>query len=281
MTHLRMKTVNHLSQPLSRPLLRGWTFPTSITFQNTCTHSILPVFETWETEAQAQHLAQLFHDYQDAFATSSEDLGHTNIVQHCIDTGDHPPLGFAVRVRSAGQKYGPTCHQRDHADVTEIVTLVQLSLLGQHVGVLALAGYKRRKSALTANPIKQPPRHIPIHKREFVHQEIQKMLQKGVLEPCDGPWSSPIVLVAKKGGETRFCVDFRLLNEVTKKDAYPLTRIEDNLDALQSAQWYSTLDLLSGFWQVYRGFPRGQGQGGLLYWWLRALEFYNYAVWSL
>ena len=62
-------------------------------------------------------------------------------------------MGFAVRVRSAGQKYGPTCHQRDRADVTEFVTLVRLSSLGQHVGVLALAGYKRRKSALTAGPI--------------------------------------------------------------------------------------------------------------------------------
>ena len=63
-------------------------------------------------------------------------------------------MGFAVRVRSAGQKYGPTCHQRDGADVTEFVTLVRLSSLGQHVGVLALAGYKRRKSALTAGPIR-------------------------------------------------------------------------------------------------------------------------------
>ena len=61
-------------------------------------------------------------------------------------------MGFAVRVRSAGQKYGPTCHQRDRADVTEFVTLVRLSSLGQHVGVLALAGYKRQKSALTAGP---------------------------------------------------------------------------------------------------------------------------------
>ena len=62
-------------------------------------------------------------------------------------------MGFAVRVRSAGQKYGPTCHQRDRADVTEFVTLVRLSSLGQHVGVLALAVYKRRKSALTAGTI--------------------------------------------------------------------------------------------------------------------------------
>ena len=72
------------------------------------------------------------------------------IVTRCV----HAVMGFAVRVRSAGQKYGPTCHQRDRADVTEFVTLVRLSSLGQHVGVLALAGYKRRKSALAANPIR-------------------------------------------------------------------------------------------------------------------------------
>ena len=69
-------------------------------------------------------------------------------------------MGFAVRVRSAGQKHGPTCHQRDGADVTEFVALVRLSSLGQHVGVLALAGYKRRKSALTASPILLPLQEV-------------------------------------------------------------------------------------------------------------------------
>ena len=72
-------------------------------------------------------------------------------------------MRFAVRVRSTGQKYGPTFHQRDRADVTEFVTLVRLSSLGQHVGVLALAGYKRRKSALTAGPIAWD---APNHKRQ-------------------------------------------------------------------------------------------------------------------
>ena len=57
-------------------------------------------------------------------------------------------MGFAIRVRSAGPKYGPTCHQRVRADVTEFVTLVRLSSFGQHVGVLVLAGYKHWKSAL-------------------------------------------------------------------------------------------------------------------------------------
>ena len=86
-------------------------------------------------------------------------------------------MGFAVRVRSAGQKYGPTCHQRDRADVTEFVTLVRLSSLGQHVDVLALAGYKGRKSALTAGPIEKEDRGVTVlhgvrveilHRRMFI-----------------------------------------------------------------------------------------------------------------
>jgi hypothetical protein len=78
-------------------------------------------------------------------------------------------------------------------------------------------------------PVKQPPRRTPIAIPEEVGKHIDEMLQKKVIEPADGPWSSGIVLVKKKGSSTRFCVDYRRLNDLTIKDAYPLPRIDDYL----------------------------------------------------
>ncbi|GBM38694.1 Retrovirus-related Pol polyprotein from transposon 297, partial [Araneus ventricosus] len=76
------------------------------------------------------------------------------------------------------------------------------------------------------------------------------MVDNGIIEESSGPWASPIVLVKKKNGSTRFCVDYRKLNEITIKDSYPLQRIDDTLDALNGSQWFSTLDLKSGYWEV-------------------------------
>ena len=79
-------------------------------------------------------------------------------------------------------------------------------------------------------PIRQPLRRIPEALKEVVQQEVQKMLKQGVISPSDSPWSSPIVMVRKQDGSWRFCVDYRKVNSVTKRDAYPLPRIAATLD---------------------------------------------------
>jgi hypothetical protein len=75
------------------------------------------------------------------------------------------------------------------------------------------------------------------------------MKRKGVIEESQGPWSSPVVLVRKKNGDYRFCVDYRKLNNVIKKNCFPLPRFDDTLDTLAGTKWFSTLDLKSGYWQ--------------------------------
>lgn len=101
-----------------------------------------------------------------------------------------------------------------------------------------------------AKPIKLPPRRVPLHLQQEVADGLKQMLDSGIIRPSCSPWAAPVVLVRKKGGGLRFCVDYRKLNDVTSKDAYPLPRIDDALDSLSHACWFSTLDLASGYWQV-------------------------------
>ena len=99
-------------------------------------------------------------------------------------------------------------------------------------------------------PIKQQPRRTPFVRREKISKLIDEIQQSGVMQPSASAWASPIVIVPKKDGTSRFCVDFRRVNAVTKKDVYPLPRIDDILDTLGGAQYFSTLDLSSGYWQI-------------------------------
>ena len=99
-------------------------------------------------------------------------------------------------------------------------------------------------------PVRQRYRRLPPSQYEQVRTHIQGLLEGGVIRPSTSPYASPIVLVQKKSGEMRMCVDYRQLNAKTRRDAYPLPRIEETLDALGGARYFSTLDLASGYNQV-------------------------------
>ncbi|PIK44251.1 putative thy-1 membrane glycoprotein isoform X1 [Apostichopus japonicus] len=91
---------------------------------------------------------------------------------------------------------------------------------------------------------------IPPKLYKEVKEQLQVMLDKGVIKESYSPWAAPMVLVKKGDGTIRICVDYRKLNDKTRKDAFPLPRIHESLNALSKAKLFSTLDLASGFWQV-------------------------------
>ena len=102
----------------------------------------------------------------------------------------------------------------------------------------------------TGRPIRQPFRRQNPIIREIEQQQVKEMLRDGVIRPSSSPWASPVVMVKKKDGSMRFCVDFRQVNDATIKDAHLLPRIDDTLESLYGAQYFTTLDLKSGYWQV-------------------------------
>ena len=99
-------------------------------------------------------------------------------------------------------------------------------------------------------PLRQPYRRQNPAVRWEEMTQVQQMLSSNVISPSNSPWASPVVMVRKKDGSLRFCVDFCQLNAATVKNAHPLPRIDDLLDALHGAKWFSILDLKSGYWQV-------------------------------
>ena len=101
-----------------------------------------------------------------------------------------------------------------------------------------------------ARPVNTHPYRAGPQARLLEDKEVNRMLEAEVIEPAQSEWASPVVLVDKKDGTTRFCVDYRKLNSVTVKDTYPLPRMDECLDSLGDATIFSALDCNSGYWQL-------------------------------
>ena len=101
-----------------------------------------------------------------------------------------------------------------------------------------------------AKPIKQAPRRLPPQHRNDLEKQVLDLLDRGLIEPSDSAWASPVVMVKKSDGSLRLCIDMRRLNEVSSGSGIPLPNTSELLASLSGAVWFSTLDMLSGYWQV-------------------------------
>ena len=112
------------------------------------------------------------------------------------------------------------------------------------------SNFSHRISRGNHQPIRQRPYRTPETVNNVIDEQVNKMLKHKTIQPSQSPWSSNVVIVRKKDGKPRFCIDYRKLNSITKKDVYPLPRISEVLDSLGNAKYFSTMDLASGYWQV-------------------------------
>jgi len=151
-----------------------------------------------------------------------------------------PPRDFSPTIFPSVQKYGLEQIKSEFPGIFGTVT--------GDCGRTRMVRHKINTGDSLA--LRQRVRRLPAHKWHIAHEELQKMIAAGVVERSESPWCSPVVLVPKKGGETRFCIDYRGLNEYTKKDSYPLPNLNEMLGHLGNSTWFSTLDLKSGYWQI-------------------------------
>ncbi len=135
-----------------------------------------------------------------------------------------------------------------HKKVKSLLTEFSDLFVTSHAGATDIVTHEIE--TLTNRPINVPPYRTSLVEKKIIQTEVNKMLKDNIISPSRSPWSSPIVLVKKKDGTIRFCIDYRRLNLITKRDVYPLPRIDDSLAAMSGGKWFSTLDLIGGYNQI-------------------------------
>lgn len=132
-----------------------------------------------------------------------------------------------------------------------------LKVLGKHSNLFdedaplgCIPGINHHIITSDDGPIRTRQWRLPESACDTIQQECEAMLQEGIIEPSTSPWLSPVVLVRKKDGGIRFCIDFRNLNKITRADTYPMPRLDETIDRLAGTHWFTALDAKSAYWTI-------------------------------
>jgi len=154
------------------------------------------------------------------------------------------------------RKEGEQKYNLEHLDQTQCQELrdllyrYQVLFDGGETAIGHVPGIQHRIETGDAVPVCTRQWRLPQATRELIRKECDTMLNAGVIEPSSSPWLSPVVLVRKKGGALRFCVDYRKVNAVTTADTYPLPRIDEMIDELGPTDTFTTLDARAAYWSI-------------------------------
>lgn len=176
------------------------------------------------------------------FRTNSYLVGknHLNVIDRQLECGTE--VGSVNKICSRSELDEQQSQQLN--DIIENFSLLSPSGLGRTNRIT------HKIDTGDTEPIKQRHHVMSPYKLEVLNKELDKMLELKVVRPSTSPWASPVLVVEKPNGESRFCFDGRKLNSVTKKCAYPLPMVDHILNKLSGARFLSSIDLKAAFWQI-------------------------------
>ena len=171
------------------------------------------------------------------------------VSQQESSTGDPPCLADNAAAPLFDAIAAPDLSTAERSQLVELLTEFH-DIFAPRTGPQGCTSTVKHTIPTVGPPIRQPMRRVPEALKDSINCEVKRMLEQNIIRPSSSPWSSPVVMVQKKDGSWRFCIDYRKLNSATHRDAYPLPRIDATLDSLRGCRYFTTLDLAAGYWQV-------------------------------
>ncbi len=233
----------------------------------------------WDCEVQGQKMNVTFYVMQDSDLTVPIILGIYFLLkskmvldfkraQFQLSTSSEPKIFPFMHYNGHSSTYFylamPTVSLEDHQQILRTIRMVDSdSVIQNNLEELMLSWptvctqqlgrtncVKHRITTIDEIPVRKRAYKVSLEKHQFIESQVQELLEKQIIRPSISPWAAPVVVVPKKDGSSRFCVDYRGLNAKTHLDAYPMPQIQDILESLHGATVFSTLDLKSGYWQM-------------------------------
>ena len=216
------------------------TIIAKVTAANVVPHSLAPNLENWDMLEQYEACKQQLQDPENNTQSDSPKPARPKL------TTEKEKLLFSKIDLSGAKGWDPELLEEAKQLFREYAHIFALESLD--MGHTSMVKHKIRLDNYT--PFKERYRRIPPNLFDEVKKHLKEMIEVGAIRKLSSPWASAVVLVRKKDGSLRFCIDLRKLNARTIKDAYSLPHIDETLDCLGGATIFTSLDLKSGYWQV-------------------------------
>ena len=227
-------------QPAPKPALRTQVDKDQIAF-------VIKIFEEMNYDTDSHLTSSSEFEFLSSTESTEEGFSERE-VRKCTDPELMAPVqGPESQLKEVQNLWGPKASASLENILTEFDNLFMKQKADIGRCTIAKHPVELKPGAV---PHREGARRMSPEKAERANQEVRSLLALGMIQPSLSPWASRIVMVKKKNGELRFCCDFRPLNEVTVKDAYPLSRIDESLARLGKAKFYTSIDLAWDFWQI-------------------------------